>query len=168
MSEKSKKKRDQVETRRPEGEFDAEIRVLLAELSREEGALLRCLQRVQEHFGYVPESGIGVIAELCNVSRAETFGVLTYYSDLRTNPPAAVAVRLCGAEACQSVGSRKLESDWHHAQEQQFAGQSVETAEVFCLGNCALGPAAMINGELLGRVTPELVSEHVRTLLANS
>ena len=47
MSETGKKKRDQVETRRPEGEFDPEIRVLLADLSQEEGSLLRCLQRVQ-------------------------------------------------------------------------------------------------------------------------
>jgi formate dehydrogenase subunit gamma len=168
MSETGKKKRDQVETRRPAGEFDPEIRVLLAELSQEEGSLLRCLQRVQEHFGYVPDSSIGAIAELCNVSRAETFGVLTYYSDLRTVAPAAVVVRICGAEACQSVGSRELESEWHHIQEKDFSHASVETAEVCCLGNCALGPAAMINGELVGRVNPEAIAEHVTALLAKS
>ncbi len=168
MSETGKKKRDQVDTRRPEGEFDAEIRVLIADLSQEDGSLLRCLQRIQEHFGYVPESSIGAIGELCNVSRAEVFGVLTYYSDLRTVPPAAVSVRICGAEACQSVGSRELEGQWHHVQEQEFAHASVETAEVFCLGNCALGPAAMINGELIGRVTPEIIAEHVTSLLAKS
>jgi formate dehydrogenase subunit gamma len=168
MSETGKKKRDQVETRRPAGEFDPEIRVLLAELSQEEGSLLRCLQRVQEHFGYVPDSSIGAIAELCNVSRAETFGVLTYYSDLRTVAPAAVVVRICGAEACQSVGSRELESEWHHIQEKDCSHASVETAEVFCLGNCALGPAAMINGELVGRVNPEAIAEHVTALLAKS
>lgn len=168
MSKKSGNKRDREPVSRPEGEFDPEIRVLLTELSQEDGALLRCLQRVQEHFGYVPESGIPVIAELCNVSRAETYGVLTYYSDLRTVPPAQVSVRLCGAEACQAVGSRDLEHQWQHIAESDFADSSVETAEVFCLGNCALGPAAMINGELLGRVTPELVSDHVRNLLATS
>ena len=168
MSETGKKKRDQVETRRPAGEFDPEIRVLLAELSQEEGSLLRCLQRVQEHFGYVPDSSIGAIAELCNVSRAETFGVLTYYSDLRTVAPAAVVVRICGAEACQSVGSRELESEWHHIQEKDFSHASVETAEVFCLGNCALGPAAMINGELIGRVSPDVIAEHVTALLAKA
>jgi formate dehydrogenase subunit gamma len=123
---------------------------------------------VQEHFGYVPDSSIGAIAELCNVSRAETFGVLTYYSDLRTVAPAAVVVRICGAEACQSVGSRELESEWHNVQEKDFSHASVETAEVFCLGNCALGPAVMINGELIGRVTPEVIAEHVTSLLAKS
>ena len=168
MNEKIKKKRDQVENRRLEGEFDAEIRVLIAELSQEEGSLLRCLQRIQEHFGYVPEPSIGVIGELCNVSRAEVFGVLTYYSDLRTDPPAAVSVRICGAEACQSVGSRQLDKEWHSLQAKDFAQASVETLEVFCLGNCALGPAAMINGELLGRVTTKVISEHVQTLLAKS
>lgn len=150
------------------GEFDAEVRVLLADLSREDGPVLRCLQRIQEHFGYVPESEIGVIAELCNVSRAEVFGVLTYYSDLRTTPPAVVVVGLCAAEACQSVGSRELEGDWHAVQLRDFAGASVESREVFCLGNCALGPAAMINGELMGRASSGKISDRVAAILAKS
>lgn len=165
---KSKRNRDSAPVERPVGEFDAEVRVLLADLSREDGPVLRCLQRVQEHFGYVPESEIGVIAELCNVSRAEVFGVLTYYSDLRTTPPAAVVVGLCAAEACQSVGSRELERDWHDLQSRNFAGASVESREVFCLGNCALGPAATVNGELIGRASSTKISELVSAQLTGS
>ena len=165
---KSKRNRDSAPVERPVGEFDAEVRVLLADLSREDGPVLRCLQRLQEHFGYVPESEIGVIAELCNVSRAEVFGVLTYYSDLRTTPPAAVVVGLCAAEACQSVGSRELESDWHQMQSRDFAGASVEVREMFCLGNCALGSAAMINGELIARATTGKISERASAILAKS
>lgn len=169
MSEgRGKRKRDSAPAVKPVGQFDAEVRVLLSDLSREDGPVLRCLQRIQEHFGYVPESEIGVIAELCNVSRAEVFGVLTYYSDLRTTPPAEVTVGLCAAEACQSVGSRELEADWHHTQAKDFAGASVEVREMFCLGNCALGPAAMVNGELIGRATPEKISDRVATNLAKS
>jgi len=164
----SKKNRGAEPVQRPAGKFDPEIRVLIADLSREEGSLLRCLQRVQEHFGYVPESGISVISELCNVSRAETFGVLTYYSDLRTDPPAEITVQLCAAEACQAVGSRKLEKEWHNTRELEFTNSSIETAEVFCLGNCALGPAAVVNGELLGRATAAKIADRIRTLTVKS
>lgn len=161
----STKKRDKVVAERPVGEYDAEIRVLIGELSQQDGPVLRCLQRVHEHFGYVPESGIAVIAELCNVSRAETYGVLTYYSDLRTTPAATVTVRLCAAEACQSVGSRELEKQWHERHLRDFSEtgtNSVETQQVFCLGNCALGPAAMVNGELVGRADVDAIAELVR------
>jgi formate dehydrogenase subunit gamma len=160
----SKKNRGAEPVTKPAGQFDPEIRVLIADLSQEDGSLLRCLQRVQDHFGYIPESGIGVISELCNVSRAETFGVLTYYSDLRTNPPAEVTVQLCAAEACQAVGSRALEKEWHSAQEAEFSDANIETAEVFCLGNCALGPAAVVNGELMGRATAVKIADQVRSL----
>jgi formate dehydrogenase subunit gamma len=164
----SKKNRNAEPIKKPVGEFDPEIRVLIADLSQEDGSLLRCLQRVQEHFGYVPESGIGVISEMCNVSRAETFGVLTYYSDLRTTQPADITVQLCAAEACQAVGSRLLEKNWHHTQVTEFSDSNIETAEVFCLGNCALGPAAVINGELLGRVTAQKIADRVRSLSVKS
>lgn len=164
----SKKNREKPSTSRPVGEHDDEIRVLLAELSLEEGSLLRCLQFLNEHFGYVPESGIGVISELCNVSRAETYGVLTYYADLRTVPRAQVSVRLCGAEACQSVGSRELEHNWKELQALDFGGESVETSEVFCLGNCALGPSALVNDQQIGRTTSEILGQRVREILTRA
>lgn len=162
----SKKNRETPKPVQPAGEHDAEIRALLAELSKEDGSLLRCLQLLNDHFGYVPESGIGAISELCNVSRAETYGVLTYYADLRTTRPAQVTVRLCAAEACQSVGSRELEHDWKSVQSSEFGTSSVETSEVFCLGNCALGPAVLVNEELIGRATSEMIELRVRELLA--
>ena len=74
----------------------------------EPGPVLQCLQAVQSHFGYVPSEAIALIADICNVSRADVHGVLTFYADLRTSAPPAVPVRLCAAEACQAVGSRDL------------------------------------------------------------
>lgn len=147
------------------GEFDQEIEILIDQLAQEPGSLLRCLQRIQEHFGYVPESGIPVIARLCNVSKAETFGVLTYYSDLVTEPPALVTVRLCAAEACQAVGSRELEHEWEGLCAREFSSNSVATKDVFCLGNCALGPAAMVNGELVGRATTSKIKTLVSSIV---
>jgi formate dehydrogenase subunit gamma len=118
---------------------------VIAPLVGEPGPVLICLQAIQAHFGYVPHESIALIAREINVSRADVYGVLTYYSDLRTDPIDRPTIRICVAEACQSVGAREL---WNES-EHQLADAHIE--KVFCLGNCALGPAAMIGNDLIGR-----------------
>ena len=111
-----------------------------------------CLQAVQAHFGYVPGDAVAMIAEACNVSRADVHGVFTFYADLRDTPPPAVPVRLCAAEACQAVGGRELKADWARAcgDDANLAALTGVDEPIFCLGNCALGPAALVDGELMG------------------
>jgi len=116
--------------------------------------ILPALQDVQAAHGYVPDAAIAQVADRLNVSRADVYGVLTYYSDLRTTPPPEVVVRVCLGEACQSVGARDLLV--------AVAGSpTCEVSRVFCLGNCALGPTAEVNGRLLGRATAETVQSWV-------
>ena len=121
-------------------------------VAAEAGPVLLCLQAVQSHFGYVPSDAVGLIAEACNVSRADVHGVFTFYADLRDAPPPAVPVRLCAAEACQAVGGRQLKADWTALcqSDTALAGLTGIDEPIFCLGNCALGPAAWVDGELLG------------------
>jgi len=118
-----------------------------------ERLILPALQRIQHVFGWVPDESIDLIAAELNVSRAEVVGVLTYYHDLRQSPPPDVHVQVCVAEACQSVGSRGLVSDLEASYGVPLGQRvdGVEFAAVYCLGNCALGPAAMVEGRLLGR-----------------
>ena len=132
----------------------------LAQFKDDNAGVLRALQRTQELLGYVPDTTLDVVAGVCNVSRAEVYGVLTFYSDFRRSAPADVIVKVCVAEACQSVGSRDVVSDLHEA------GYDVHTAtqkdgiqceQTFCLGNCALGPAALINGKPMARITADSV-----------
>jgi formate dehydrogenase subunit gamma len=122
---------------------------IIAPLVTQPGPVLLCLQAVQEHFGFVPREAITLVAQETNVSRADVYGVLTYYSDLRTDPVDRPTIRICVAEACQSVGAREL---WTES-ETTLAAAHLE--KVFCLGNCALGPAAMIGNELIGRASVE-------------
>ncbi len=140
--------------RHPEWSPDAGQQVLDS-LDADQRLILPALQALQHHFGYVHPDAVPAVARLLNVSVAETYGVLTFYTELRTSPPAAVTVALCVAEACQASGSRSLVA----AVERDVAGLGqrtpdgeVEVIEVFCLGNCALGPAALVNERLVGRV----------------
>lgn len=131
---------------------DAATGVLHA-LPPAERLILPALQRIQQVFGWIPDEAVDVIAGELNVSRAEVVGVLTYYHDLRQSPPPDVHVQVCVAEACQSVGSRGLVSGLEAAYGVPLGqrAEGVEFAAVYCLGNCALGPAAMVEGRLIGR-----------------
>jgi NADH:ubiquinone oxidoreductase subunit E len=110
--------------------------------------VLVALQALQERFGYVHADAIPMVAAAFAVTRADVYGVLTFYRDLRTTPPAGVQVRVCMGEACQSVGARRLRADVD-----TLVDPDVEVGVVYCLGNCALGPAAVVDGRLVGRAT---------------
>ena len=128
---------------------------VLATTCDKPGPVLISLQAIQERFGYVPEQAVELVAKGCNVSRADVHGVLTFYHDLRTTMPSTTTLRICVAEACQAVGSRDLVSEVEKTFNTRMgeSNEEVELEPVYCLGNCALGPSATVNGRLFGRAT---------------
>ena len=142
----------------------ATLKGLIAPIAdREAGPVLLCLQAAQAHYGYVPEGAVAVIAEVCNVTRADVHGVFSYYSDLKKTPPPAISVRLCAAEACQAVGGRALAAAWGEAcaADANLATATGTDEPVFCLGNCALGPAALVNNQLIGNASVDTLKSAV-------
>ena len=120
------------------------------------GPLLPILHALNEHFGYVDERAVPVLADVLNLSRAEVHGVVTFYHDFREAPAGRVTVRVCRAEACQAVGALAL-IERICARRGVKLGEttidgSVTIEPVYCLGNCALGPAALVDGALHGRL----------------
>ena len=120
------------------------------------GALMPILHGLQEVFGYIDPEAVDLVAEALNLSKAEVYGVVTFYKDFRSEPPGRSIVQVCRAEACQSMGAERLA---RHAREQlgiDFGATtpdgSITLEQVFCLGNCALSPAVMVDGRLKGRV----------------
>lgn len=136
-------------------------RAALAALPDDERLVLPALQAVQEAVGHVPPEAVALVAGELNVSVADVHGVLTYYPDLRTEPPARVTVRVCAAEACTAVGGQQLA-----AQVRTLASEDVAAAHVYCLGLCAVGPAVVVNDRLVARATLETVRSAVTEALA--
>jgi formate dehydrogenase subunit gamma len=132
------------------------------------GGLMPLLHAIQERLGFVPPAALSRIAEALNISRAEIHGVITFYHDFRTSPPGRHVVKLCRAEACQSMGGEalaqhaqaRLGAEFHHTS----ADGRVTLEPVYCLGDCACSPAMMIDGRLYGRVTPERFDRLVESL----
>jgi formate dehydrogenase subunit gamma len=122
-------------------------------------SLLAILHAIQDELGFVPPDAVAPLARTMNLSRAEVHGVITYYHHFRTQPAAAVTVQLCRAEACRSMGTEALaqhieaQTGCRFDAEHQH-GAAVELESVYCLGQCALSPALMINGTLHAKITP--------------
>jgi formate dehydrogenase subunit gamma len=132
---------------------------IIAERRHMPGASLPILHALQERFGYVDKEAIPLIADALNLTRAEVYGVMTFYHDFRDTPPGRHVVKVCRAESCQSMGSDTLiahiEKKVGAKLKETSSDGAVTLDPVYCLGNCALSPALLWNGELHGRVTPE-------------
>jgi formate dehydrogenase subunit gamma len=131
---------------------------VIAAHSAGEGPLLPLLHALQDEFGCVPEAAVPMVAQALNLSRAEVHGVVTFYHDYHRAPSGEHVVRLCQAEACQSMGSRELarhvQSRLGVALGETTGDGRVTTQAVYCLGLCATAPSAMIDGRVVGRLTP--------------
>ncbi|NYJ01766.1 formate dehydrogenase subunit gamma [Nocardioides thalensis] len=140
-------------------ETEAVVREVAAAHRAERGPLLEILHGVQERLGCVPPEAVQVLADELNLSYADVHGVVSFYHDFRSEPAGRTTVRVCEAEACQSVGARdlvaRLKEQYGAAHGDTTADRSLTVERVFCFGNCALGPTVEINGRLHGRVDPD-------------
>jgi formate dehydrogenase subunit gamma len=127
---------------------------IIAKEAKQDGATLPILHALQRAFGYVPREAVPMVAQTLNLSRAEVHGVVSFYHDFRHEPAGRHVVKLCRAEACQSMGADDLHK---HAQDKLRVGWGDTTPDgrvtleaVYCLGLCACAPSAMVDGKVYG------------------
>lgn len=159
-----------MESRSMDAEIASRTEAIVGRLKPLEGPLLPILHDVQKEFGYVPKAALPVIANGLNLSRAEVHGVVSFYHDYREEPAGRHVIKMCRAEACQSMGGDELGEqllgllgvDWHGT-----SGDGAVTIEpVYCLGLCACAPAAMVDGQVIGRLDEKMVTELARAVKA--
>lgn len=129
-------------------------------------ALLPILHRIQHTFGYVPGDAMALIAQRLNASIADVRGVLSFYHDFHTHPPGRQVLKLCRAEACQALGSERVAAHLAavHGLTPDSAAQQLTLKNVYCLGNCALGPAALLDDELVAGFDERAADALIRRL----
>jgi formate dehydrogenase subunit gamma len=134
----------------------ARTRQIIGPYLQLEGPAMPMLHAVQAAFGFVPEASVPVVAEALNLSRAEVHGLVSFYHDFRREPAGRTVLKLCRAEACQSMGADRLAAHacdrlgitWH----QTTPDGAVTLEPVFCLGLCAAAPCGMVNERTLARL----------------
>lgn len=127
------------------------------------GALLPLLHALQDRFRHVPSEAIPMLAQSLRLTQAEVYGVISFYHHFRRTPPGHAVIEVCRAEACQAQGCRSLEQhvkaqlgiDFH----QTTADGAFTLEAVYCLGNCARGPAVRVGDQVYGDVTPQRFDE---------
>ena len=131
------------------------VEIIAPHIDRE-GALLPIFHALQHAFGHVPDEAVKIVAGALNLSRAEVHGTLTFYHDFRREPGAKRTLKLCRAEACQSRGGDAIAALAEKKLGVAIGGKtkdgSVALEPIYCLGLCASGPSAMLDGRVVGRV----------------
>ena len=132
--------------------------------------LLSVLHAIQRQFGHVSGQSMRLVAEALNLTRAEVYGVVSFYEDFREAPAGRHHVQICMAEACQAVGCRALAA---HAERhlgvslgETTPGGAVHLEAAYCFGNCAAGPTLRIGDRIHGRVTNARFEQLLAPLLS--
>ncbi|MGO9134202.1 MAG: formate dehydrogenase subunit gamma [Methylovirgula sp.] len=149
---------------------EGRARQIIAEHLGLEGPLLPILHALNEELGFVSDDAVPLIAEALNVSRAEVHGVLTFYHDFRRAPAGRHILKICRAEACQSVGSEaiakgalaQLGVSWHGTTKDG----EITVEPVYCLGLCATGPSALLDDLPIGRFDKAKLAEAIEEVVA--
>jgi formate dehydrogenase subunit gamma len=140
------------------------VEEIVAAHTQLEGPLLPILHALQAEFGFVPREALPIVAHALNLTRAEVYGVVSFYHDFREAPAGRRVVKLCRAEACQSMGGVALaEAVLKHFRVgwgETTADGAVTIEPVYCLGLCSVAPSALVDGEPHGRVE----AKHLITL----
>jgi formate dehydrogenase subunit gamma len=149
-------------------ETEKTARAIAAEFGNRPDALIEILHKLQAEIGYVPESTVPALADALNLSRAEVHGVVTFYHDFRHKPAGRHVLKICRAEACQAMGCEALVE-----RAENRLGVSCNTGSTsadgrvtleptYCLGLCATAPSAMLDGRVVGRLTPSKLDALLR------
>ena len=131
-------------------------------------ALLEILHDVQAALGHVPEKVLPIIANALNISRAEVYGVVTFYHDYHLTPRGKHVIQICRAEACQSAGGfaviAALERELNIKLGETTKDSRISLEAVYCLGLCPMGPAALIDGKPRAAIKSDQVNALLKEL----
>ncbi|MDI1287382.1 MAG: formate dehydrogenase subunit gamma [Reyranella sp.] len=145
---------------------EAEANSIIRRHYGREGAMLPILHDLQAVFGCVPPAAVRLVADALNLTRAEVHGVVSFYHDFREQPAGQHVLKLCRAEACQSMDGERLARafldrlgvDWGDT----TPDGRLTVEATYCLGLCACAPSAMLDGEPIARLTSSSFDDILR------
>ncbi len=145
--------------------IDALVARLVARHLGQRGILLPLLHDLQDELGLIDDATVVAVADALNLSRAEVHGVVTFYHDFRREAAGRHVVKLCRAESCQSRGSDAIEAALAErlgvAMGATRTDGQVTLEPVYCLGLCAIGPNALVDGDPVARIDGDAAIEKI-------
>ena len=143
-----------------------DTRNIIKPFINDKGGLMPALHALQDNLGFISKDNIAELAIAFNCSQAEVIDVITFYDDFRLVPIGKNIIKICQAEACQSQNCKQLLGDltsyFGLGINETSDDSNITLKEVFCLGNCAVGPSVMINDTVIGEATTEKIISHLK------
>jgi len=141
---------------------------ILEEFKAVRGALIPILQRAQDAYGYLPRQVLNHIAYKARIPLADVYGVATFYAQFHLERRGRHLIRVCDGTACHVRGAAKnveiLEKRLGLVPGGTSADYEYTVEVVYCLGSCGLAPVAVVDNQVCGRLTPEGMVRHLKTL----
>ena len=145
---------------------EAEATGIIRRHGGREGAMLPILHDLQEAFGCISPAAVRLVAHELNLTRAEVHGVVSFYHDFREQPAGQHVLKICRAEACQSMNGEAFAQKVLDRFDLDWGGTTpdgrITVEATYCLGLCACAPSAMLDGEPMARLAPETIDEIAR------
>lgn len=135
------------------------VEEIVAAYKEKPGSLITILQQVQDIYNYIPRQAVEVISHELGIKEAKIMGVITFYTQFRTEPIGKHLIMLCQGTACHVNGAKDIEQaivDTLSIEDGQTTEDGLFTLmNVTCLGCCSLSPVMMIGDETYGKLTPQ-------------
>ena len=143
---------------------ESDLRTLIEPCTNLVGGVLHACHRVMSEVGYISEESSALIADVFNISQAEIKGIISFYHDFKTTPQPPKSIKICRAESCQANGVRNLIKELENHLGDEIPCNTRNSLcsldFTYCLGICPMGPAAMVDGQLVANVTAgELIEQ---------
>ena len=139
----------------------AQLEAVIAEYGGDKSQLMTVMQKAQAIYGYLPYEVQIMVADGMEIPLEKVYGVSTFYSQFALSPSGKYSVSVCMGTACyvkgaQAVLERICELLGIAAGECTEDGLfSIEACR--CVGACGLAPVMMINDEVYGNLTPDML-----------
>ena len=146
------------------GELDlSQVDALVEPYLDKQGVVIPVLQKIQEHFGYLPRPALERVARRLRIPLSRLYGVATFYAQFKMMPRGRNIIRVCKGTACHIQGGSKIaeriEEILKIKVNETTPDMKFTLEEVACIGACALAPVMMINDEPHGRLTPDKIKK---------
>jgi NADH:ubiquinone oxidoreductase subunit E len=138
-------------------------RILDSFPSRSRRYLIPMMSKIQAEFRYLPEDIIKFLMRELKITRAEIYGVISFYHQFRVTEPGKYIYKLCYGTACFVKGATiiadKLKESYNIGQGETDASKLFTLEFASCLGNCGAAPMAIIGDDTHGNIDPEKTIE---------
>ncbi|TVQ88614.1 MAG: NAD(P)H-dependent oxidoreductase subunit E [Chromatiaceae bacterium] len=135
-----------------------------------EHALIEALHGVQDAFGFLDEQAMSFVAESLDLPLSKVYGVATFYHLFQLKPQGRHTCVVCTGTACYIKGAGALVEGIEERYGVQPGGTTDDKAlsvmAARCVGVCGLAPAAVVDGTLLGKLTPPKLLERIAQEIA--